>query len=96
MLHGWRTVSGDTSIAIADFKPFGGGRSPEGLCGALYAACILAPDHADAIKAAFSARLGSPDCRALRAAGTHPCESCVAQASDLLAAHGPQPEMAKK
>jgi hypothetical protein len=85
VLHAWHVVSGDTSIALADLKPFGGGRAPGGICGALYAACLIAPERADGLKSAFAARLGSPGCKALRAAGQHPCETCVAQASELLA-----------
>jgi len=27
VLHGWREVTGDTSISLADLKPFGGGRA---------------------------------------------------------------------
>jgi hypothetical protein len=40
VLHAWREVAGDTSIALADLKPFGGGRAPDGLCGALRAAKV--------------------------------------------------------
>jgi hypothetical protein len=49
VLHAWREVSGDTSIALVDLKPFGGGRAPEGLCGALHAACMVAPSQAEAL-----------------------------------------------
>ena len=41
VLYAWREVSGDTSIALADLKPFGGGRAPGGLCGALHTACMV-------------------------------------------------------
>ena len=53
VLHAWREVSGDTSIALADLKPFGGGRAPDGLCGALHAACMVAPGRAEALKQKF-------------------------------------------
>lgn len=86
VLHAWREITGDKSVALADLKPFGGGRAPDGLCGALHAACLIAPARADALKSAFAARLGSVDCRELRAAKAHPCETCVAQATELLAA----------
>ena len=43
VLHAWREVVGDTALAVADLKPAGAGRAPEGLCGAIYAACLLAP-----------------------------------------------------
>ncbi len=85
VLHAWREVSGKASLAVADLKPFGGGRAPEGLCGALHAACLIAPDRADALKTAFAARVGSLYCRELRRAGKNPCDVCVAHAADLLA-----------
>jgi hypothetical protein len=85
VLHAWREVTGDTSLALAELKPFGGGRAPDGLCGALYAACVVAPERADALKQNFATQLGSMNCKELRAAKVHPCETCVAQAAELLA-----------
>jgi hypothetical protein len=84
VLHAWREVSGDTSIALADLRPFGGGRAPDGHCGALHAACLVAPGQAEALKLNFAARLGSIYCRELRAAKVHSCETCVVQAAELL------------
>jgi hypothetical protein len=84
VLHAWREVTADSSLALAQLKPFGGGRAPGGLCGALHAACLIAPERADALKRNFAAQLGSVSCRELRAAKVHPCETCVAQAAELL------------
>jgi hypothetical protein len=84
VLHAWREVSGDKTLTLADLKPFGGGRAPEGICGALHAACLTAPDRADALKMAFAARLGSLYCKELRAAKVHLCEICVGLATELL------------
>ena len=84
VLYAWREVSGDISIPLADVKPFGGGRAPDGLCGALHTACLVASDQAEALKQNFAARLGSLYCKDLRAAKVHPCETCVTQATDLL------------
>ena len=86
ILHAWQEVSGERSLSVADVKAFAGGRAPEGLCGALYVACLVAPDRADALKAAFARKLGSLFCRELRAAGNHSCSACVAEAAELLAA----------
>ena len=85
VLHAWREVFGDTAIKVADLKPFGAGRAPEGLCGAVYAACQLAPNRAEELKSAFAARLGSLYCKEIRAAKKHPCADCVAEAAELLA-----------
>ena len=85
MMYAWREVFGDCAITVAGLKPFGAGRSPGGLCGSLYAACLLAPSRAEELKAAFAARLGSTLCKEIRAAKKHPCAECVAQAAELLA-----------
>ena len=84
VLYAWREVSGDTSIALAEVKPFGGGRAPDGLCGALHTACMVAPERAEGLKRNFAARLGSLYCKELRGAKVHPCETCVGRAMDLL------------
>ena len=89
VIHAWREVTGDTAIPLAEFKPFGGGRAPGGLCGALHAACRIAPDKAEALKASFAQRLGSVLCSELRAAKQHPCELCVTHAVELLEASAP-------
>lgn len=83
--HAWREVVGDTALAVADLKPAGAGRAPEGLCGAAYAACLLAPDRAEELKAAFAAGVGSLYCMEIRAAKEHSCAECVAEAAEMLA-----------
>jgi hypothetical protein len=84
VLHAWREVVGGAAITVAELKPFGAGRASDGLCGALYAACLLAPSREEELKAAFAARLGSLYCKEIRAAKQHPCADCVAQAAELL------------
>ena len=85
VLYAWREVFGNTTITLPEFKPVGAGRAPEGLCGAVYAACQLAPTRAEELKAAFAARLGSLYCKEIRAARKHSCADCVAEAAELLA-----------
>jgi hypothetical protein len=84
VLFAWREVVGDTAITVPELKPVGARRAPEGLCGAIYAACLLAPDRIEELKAAFAARVGSLYCKEIRAAGKHPCADCVAEAAELL------------
>ncbi len=84
VLHAWREVFGESAITLADLKPAGAGRAPDGLCGAIYAACQLAPNRAEELKAAFAVRLGSLYCKEIRAAKKHPCSDCVAEAAELL------------
>jgi hypothetical protein len=85
VLHAWREVVGHTALAVTDLKPAGAGRAPEGLCGAIYAACLLAPDRAEELKAAFVAGVGSLYCKEIRAAKEHSCAECVAEAAEMLA-----------
>jgi hypothetical protein len=92
VVYAWREVIGDTAITVADLKPFGAGRASDGLCGAIYAACLLAPNRAEELKTAFAARVGSLYCKEIRAAKQHPCAECVAQAAELLAGEEDRPE----
>jgi hypothetical protein len=84
VLYAWREVVGDTPLAVADLKPAGAGRAPDGLCGAIYAACLLAPNRAEELKAAFVAGVGSLYCKEIRAAKEHSCAECVAEAAEML------------
>jgi hypothetical protein len=90
VLHAWHEVVGATGLQVADLRPFGAGRAPEGLCGAVYAACLLAPDRSEELKVAFATRLGSLCCKEIRAAKVHSCAGCVEQAAELLAEHLPR------
>ena len=85
VLHAWHEVVGNTALTVAELKPAGAGRAPDGLCGAVYAACLLAPDRAEELKAAFAAGVGSLYCKEIRAAKEHSCAECVAEAAEMLA-----------
>lgn len=86
VLHAFQEVTGQTHLSLADFQRQGGGRAPDGLCGALHAACAIAPEQADQLKMRFATSLGSLYCLELRAARQHPCEVCVSHAADLVEA----------
>ena len=62
-----KAFGADDSI-VSELSVCGGGRAPEGLCGALYAAMLLA-DDADrpALRAAFRDAAGAETCRKSRA-----------------------------
>ena len=70
-----------------DFEHCGSGRAPDGLCGALHAACVLRPDSADGIRAGFFAEAGAVYCRELKREHGYACESCVTLAVRLLSRH---------
>jgi hypothetical protein len=80
----YQEVSGETAIAISEMKRLGSGRAPGGLCGALHAACTIAPDKAERLKARFAEIAGSVVCKEIKRAKQHPCEFCVSEAAQLL------------
>ncbi len=84
VLYAYQQVVGPTPISLADMKRFGGGRAPGGLCGALHAACVLAPDKAERLKTRFAETTGSVCCKDIRTANQHACECCVAESATLL------------
>ena len=57
--YGYARATGKSEVeatASAEmFRNFGGGKAPNGSCGALYAAKMMQPDHADAIVEATAA-----------------------------------------
>ncbi len=89
VLAGYQAFTGDRSLPLVAFKPFGGGRAPDGLCGALHAACRLAPARAEPLKANFLARVGALRCADIEA----PCVECVGTAAELLQNSPPPPRL---
>ena len=71
----------DDSDGIAELASCGGGRAPDGLCGALFAAEKLCPDSADSIAAEFSEKVGAKCCREIKTVHKTPCEKCVEAAA---------------
>lgn len=63
----------------------GGGRAPDGTCGALYGAMmVVGEEKAPALRAEFIAKHGAYQCKVLKKEGKVPCEQCVASASELV------------
>lgn len=63
----------------------GGGRAPEGICGALHAALQLLPqEEHEKVKQEFQERAGSLLCGELKNTCKTPCLACVRIASALL------------
>ncbi len=82
----WASRNPDQARRVDEFAGLGGGRSPEGTCGALYASCRLGgAAAAESIKAGFmEASGGHTACRNIRAARTLRCADCVELAAGLL------------
>ena len=69
-----------------DLARCGGGRAPGGICGALHAALLLAPeDQREAIQAEFQRQAGALTCREIKGQTGTPCLQCVEIATALLA-----------
>ena len=70
---------------IAEIKVFGGGRAPEGICGALFAAeILLAEQGKSSIKEKFKEKVGNITCLAIKREHKIPCRDCVRIADELL------------
>ena len=62
----------------------GGGRAPEGFCGALYAALLLAPEtEHEKIRTSVQAAAGALTCREIKSAAQVSCAECVRIAAQL-------------
>ncbi len=91
--HAWMEKHTDSRDLLTAFSGCGGGRAPEGLCGALHASCTLAgPSAAKEIKERFAEQTGNHQtCREIRRAGVLSCNECVAVAAELLDKHADRP-----
>lgn len=71
---------------IAEFREFGDGRAPGGLCGALYAAKIVLNDEekfAELCREFGEKTQGALTCREIKGGSGFPCEACVNLAASL-------------
>jgi hypothetical protein len=84
VLYAYQAVYGDASMPVSEMKPFGGGRAPGGLCGALHAACTIAPQKAEVLKSKFAATTGSTLCKELRETSELACQTCVSESARIL------------
>ncbi len=75
---------GGSQQDVEDCAFCGGGRAPDGLCGALYAAIQLHPEAEEAIKLRFATTCGALTCREIKMNAKTPCADCVANASAIL------------
>lgn len=73
---------------LQSFAGFGGGRAPEGYCGAVYAAKRLletsAPDKVVTLHEIFNGLAGSVKCREIKALRKISCLECVTQAAGTV------------
>lgn len=62
----------------------GGGRAPEGLCGALYGAITVAPYLREQLTHSFLEKRGAITCHDLKRKAGADCRLCVSTAAGLL------------
>ncbi len=75
----------ETETFLNEARAFGGGRSPEGVCGALYEAQKLCPTHAKNIELFFKNQTnGKIHCKAIRSENKISCNECVKIACQAL------------
>ncbi len=69
---------------VEELGKCGGGRAPQGLCGALYAALLLLPEQErETARQEFIRKVGAADCRTIKKQTGTPCSECVAVAAAL-------------
>lgn len=73
---------------LKNFAWFGGGRAPEGYCGAVYAAKRLlevsGSQNSAKLVEIFTAIAGSVKCREIKALKKLSCSSCVEKAAEIV------------
>lgn len=69
--------------SLAAYKNHGGGKAPEGLCGAVYAAKLIAQEQPTDVLTELKNTLGYLTCRELRA-NCVSCLRCVEEAVTVL------------
>ena len=68
---------------VSELASCGGGRAPDGLCGALYSALMLiSEDKRNELECAFSEAAGAVRCCDIKAK-SFPCTECVRIAAEL-------------
>ena len=71
---------------VETLKSCGGGKAPNGMCGALYAATLLLPENErETITQQFQAKVGHILCKPIRQENKTKCTDCVRIAAELLA-----------
>ena len=81
-------IKNKLGIAL-EFVNFGGGKAPEGLCGALYAAMLLSPEACrENVRKKFVEFAGADTCFTLKMRNRTSCIRCVEKAAELVEKFG--------
>ena len=79
----YKELYSDQNIVEA-YAPYVGGSAPGGLCGALFAARMAVPEHADELEEEFIKICGASTCHAIKTEHGTPCQVCVDTADKLV------------
>lgn len=81
----YAAYASDAPDDLAEMAANSGGRAPDNMCGALYAALKILPERRrDAAKAEFAKLAGSTKCLEIKTKFGTPCPKCVEIAADIL------------
>ena len=85
ILKAFQTQLNIPDSIIAEFRKYGGGRAPEGICGALYAADYLLEQHGkNSIQEEFRQKANAITCLELKKKRKVSCETYVNIVDELL------------
>jgi len=87
IVYKWSEINVVSSLEAADFKRCGGGRAPDGVCGALYGAIALFnanTEQQNRLKSEFEVAIGSLLCRTIRKEKLATCKQCIDVADKLV------------
>lgn len=89
VLRGYQELYGVSEESVISARQHGGGRAPDGLCGALHSALVLLNDEAKAaaLKSKFISEAGALKCAEIRSMKKLSCAGCVQLAAELLDSH---------
>jgi hypothetical protein len=88
VINAYHDVFGAPQQDVDSFAAYGGGKAPEGNCGAFYAALYLAskkyPQQGSVLESEFCSAAGSLKCKDIRSKRKLTCLGCVEKAAELL------------
>ena len=87
IVHAFQEKFSVSADSVETFSIYGGGRAPEGECGALYAVKTLLKNHPERIKACediLVSHAGSTKCREIRSGRGLSCAGCVEKIAECL------------
>lgn len=89
VLKAYAPLTGCDESCVDRFARFGGGRAPQGECGALYAAKAIFGDPAakQSVEQQFVSAAGTTRCRDIRTSRRMSCDECVQTAAHAVFSH---------